>query len=59
MVDREVFDRRLARLEELLVMLRRLGAGSRDIYLRDAGLQAQAERWLHLAASACSTWRTI
>lgn len=50
LVDRDVFDRRLARLEELLRDLRRLaGSASRDEYLRDRGLQAAAERWLHLS----------
>lgn len=51
MVDRDVFDRRLARLEQLLRDLRALSRStSRDDFLRDRGLQAQAERWLHLAA---------
>ena len=51
MVDREVFDRRLAKLEELLRDLRRLaGNVPREQYLLDRCLQAQAERWLHLAA---------
>ncbi|HOX45690.1 MAG TPA: DUF86 domain-containing protein [Myxococcota bacterium] len=53
MVDREVFDRRLSRLELLLSHLRRLAAGDRAAYLMDAGLQAQAERWLHLASECC------
>lgn len=50
MVDREVFDRRLARLEELLSDLRGLAVVPRQEFLRNRGLQAQAERWLHLAA---------
>lgn len=50
MVDRDVFDRRLARIEDLLRNLRRLAEVSRDDFLRDRGLQAQAERWLHLSA---------
>lgn len=50
MVDREVFDRRLSRMEELLRDLRALSATPRDTFLRDRGLQAQAERWLQLAA---------
>lgn len=50
MVDREVFDRRLARLEELLRDLRGLAVVPRQEFLRERGLQAQAERWLHLAA---------
>jgi uncharacterized protein YutE (UPF0331/DUF86 family) len=50
LVDREVFERRLARLETLLRDLRRLAGTERSAYLADRGLQAQAERWLHLAA---------
>ena len=50
MVDREVLDRRLQKLEQLLGRLRRLSGVERERYLGDTGLQAQAERWLHLAA---------
>lgn len=50
LVDREVFDRRLGKLEELLRDLRALARGDRATFLADRGLQAQAERWLHLAA---------
>lgn len=50
MVDREVFDRRVGKLEELLRDLRRLAATDRATFLSDRGLQAQAERWLQLAA---------
>lgn len=50
MVDRDVFQRRLARLEELLALLRRLAEVPEKQYLSDQGLQAQAERWLHLAS---------
>ena len=53
MVDREVFEKRLARLEEVLRHLRRLAQGDQETFLRDPGLQAQAERWLHLAAEGC------
>lgn len=53
MVDRDALDRRLARLEELLRHLRRLAAGSRDAFLADAALHAQAERWAHLAIECC------
>lgn len=53
MVDRDVFEGRLARLEELLRHLRRLAQADRQAFLRDPGLQAQAERWLHLAAEGC------
>lgn len=52
MVDREVFDRRLAKLEQFLRDLRGLAAEPRERFLSDRGLQAQAERWLHLAAEA-------
>ncbi len=54
MVDHEVFDRRLGKLEEILRELRELAAGaSPQEYLQDRRLQAQAERWLHLAAECC------
>jgi uncharacterized protein YutE (UPF0331/DUF86 family) len=53
LVDREVFDRRLARLEELLRNLRALAEVGRVRFLDEVGLQAEAERWLHLAAE-CS-----
>jgi uncharacterized protein YutE (UPF0331/DUF86 family) len=50
LVDREVFDRRLGRLEVVLRNLRELAKVERDAFLRDAGRQAQAERWLYVAA---------
>ena len=50
MVDRDVFDRRLTRLEGLLENLRRLAAAECGLFLSDKALQAQAERWLHLAS---------
>jgi uncharacterized protein YutE (UPF0331/DUF86 family) len=50
LVDREVFDRRLARLEDLLRRLRDLSQIDRKEFLREEGLQAQAERWTQLAA---------
>ncbi len=50
MVDPRVFDRRLAKLEQLLQDLRRLAKLDRATFLADRGVQAQAERWLHLAA---------
>ena len=50
MVDRDVFERRLARLEVLLRDLRVLARTPRERFLGDRGLQAQAERWLQLAA---------
>ena len=52
LVDREVFDRRLARLELLVRDLRRLAPVGLKEFLADRGLQAQAERWLQLAAEA-------
>jgi uncharacterized protein YutE (UPF0331/DUF86 family) len=53
LVDRDVFDRRLGRLEELLRHLRVLAAIERDVFLADVGLRAQAERWVHLAVECC------
>ena len=50
MVDRDVFDRRLAKLETLLRDLRSLSKVERAAFLSDRALQAQAERWLQLAA---------
>ncbi|MBK8998781.1 MAG: DUF86 domain-containing protein [Myxococcales bacterium] len=50
MVDPDVFARRLAKLEELLTQLRELSRAERERFLTDRALQAQAERWLHLAA---------
>ncbi len=49
MVDRSVFDRRLERLERLLHNLRPLTSVDRASFLGDEALQAQAERWMHLA----------
>ena len=48
MVDREVFDRRLGKLETLLRDLRGVAMVRRERFLSDRALQAQAERWLHL-----------
>ena len=48
MVDRDVFDRRLGKLAEWLKFLRRIAEHDLDTFLVDPGLQAQAERWLHL-----------
>lgn len=50
MVDRDTFERRLCKLEELLRDLRQLARIDRERFLEDRGLQAQAERWLQLAA---------
>ena len=53
MVDRDVFDLRLAKLEELLGRLRKLAEVDRETFLGDPAVQAQAERWMQLAAEAC------
>lgn len=53
MVDREVFAQRLGVVEQLLRDLRRLATVPSETYLTDRGLQAQSERWLHLAGKAC------
>lgn len=50
MVDREVFDRRLGKLEVVLRSLRGLAVVEKQRFLRDPALQAQAERWLYVAA---------
>ena len=50
MVDRSVFHRRLAKLEQLLEDLQPLTEIERSDFLADRAVQAQAERWLHLAA---------
>jgi uncharacterized protein YutE (UPF0331/DUF86 family) len=50
LVDRETFDRRLARLEEMLSELRRIGAEGEEAFLSDARLRAATERWLQVAA---------
>ena len=50
MVDRDTFERRLGKLEELLRDLRALAETDAESFLADRGLQAQAERWLQLAA---------
>ena len=50
MVDREVFDRRLSKLEELLRHLRRAATKDWDTFGSDELLQSSVERWLHLAS---------
>lgn len=52
MVDREVFQLRLAKLEQYVRDLESLAARGRDVLLADRGLMAQVERWMHLAAEA-------
>lgn len=53
MVDRDVFDQRLGKLEDLLDRLRELAEVDRETFLADRAVQAQAERWLQLAAEVC------
>ena len=53
LVDPDVFDRRLGRLEETLRRLRSLAGTQRETFLLDTALQAQAERWLYVAAECC------
>ncbi len=50
MVDRSVFLRRLGKLEQLLEDLQPLTKIERTDFLADRAVQAQAERWMHLAA---------
>ena len=49
MVDRNVFDRRLAKLEQLLRKLRGLQTVDLNTFLKDQDVQARAERWLQVA----------
>lgn len=49
MVDRTVFDRRLAKLEEFLADLRSLSRLDLQTFLADHTSRTLAERWLHLA----------
>ncbi len=53
MVDRDVFDRRLAKLEELLRQLRRIAVVEKETFRADEMVRASAERWLQLAAECC------
>ena len=53
MVDREVFARRLARLQSLIGDLRVVAAAEPSQLRIDRALQAQAERWTHLAVQCC------
>jgi uncharacterized protein YutE (UPF0331/DUF86 family) len=50
LVDREVFDRRLGKLEELLRHLGQAATKDWDAFRSDELLQSSVERWLHLAA---------
>ncbi len=53
MVDRDVFDRRLAKLEDLLRQLRGLAEVEKAAVLADDRVRASAERWLQVAAECC------
>ena len=50
MVDPEVFDRRLSKLEQLLKQLRQAAKNDWEAFRANEWLQASVERWLHLAA---------
>ena len=50
MVDPEVFDRRLGKLEQLLKQLRQAAKNDWEAFRQNEWLQASVERWLHLAA---------
>jgi uncharacterized protein YutE (UPF0331/DUF86 family) len=52
MVDLDVFDRRLERLERAITDLRGLAAVDRAQFVGDRALQAQAERWTQVAVEA-------
>ena len=49
MVDRNVFDRRLDKLEQLLRKLRGLQSVDLATFLEDEDVQARTERWLQVA----------
>ena len=53
MVDPEVFDRRLAKLEVLLSDLRGLASTPVEEFTSSRALQAQAERWVQVAVETC------
>ena len=50
MVDPEVFDRRLSKLEQLLKQLRQAAKNDWEAFRANEWQQASVERWLHLAA---------
>lgn len=50
MVDRDVFDRRLSKLEDLLRSLRELAEHDWDSFKSNEMFRASAERWLQLAS---------
>jgi uncharacterized protein YutE (UPF0331/DUF86 family) len=53
LVDPEVFERRLSRLQALVGDWRGVASVEAPRILTDRGLQAQAERWTHLAIECC------
>jgi uncharacterized protein YutE (UPF0331/DUF86 family) len=53
MVDPDVFDRRLERLEGAIVDLRGIAAIEVHAFVTDHALQAQAERWTQVAVESC------
>lgn len=53
MVDADVLDRRLERLEQAIRDLGDIAAVDAQRFLTDRGLQAQAERWTQVAVEAC------
>jgi uncharacterized protein YutE (UPF0331/DUF86 family) len=53
MVDPDVFDRRLERLELAIADLRGVGTVELHVFVTDRPLQAQAERWTQVAVEAC------
>ena len=50
MVDREAFDRRLARLEETLAELRTVASEGEERFHADTRVRAATERWLQILA---------
>jgi len=52
LVDPDVLALRLAKLEQCVVGLRALAKTPKDTFVRDVALQAQGERWLHLAVES-------
>lgn len=53
MVDREVIEKRLFKLEQTLRKLKEMSTVSWDDYIKDEGVQDRVERNLQIAAQAC------
>ena len=53
MVEADVLDRRLQRLEQAIADLSGIASIERGTFISDRGLQAQAERWTQVAVEAC------